>query len=175
MWQNEALQHAIESKPKESCGLLIIKKGKEVYFPCQNLATNPDNQFILSPEDWIEAEDQGEITAVVHSHPYTSARPSEADRVACEKSNLKWWIVQPDSNDWQYCEPCGYKAPLIGRKWVWGVNDCWSLCRDWYAEEFGIELKDWVRPNDPDDFIKTQCLMIVLRRQDLENYYQQKT
>ena len=95
MWQNEALQHAIESKPKESCGLLIIKKGKEVYFPCQNLATNPDNQFILSPEDWIEAEDQGEITAVVHSHPLTSARPSEADRVACEKSNLKWWIVQP--------------------------------------------------------------------------------
>ena len=154
MWQSEALQHAIESKPKESCGLLIIKKGKEVYFPCQNLATNPDNQFILSPEDWIEAEDQGEITAVVHSHPLTSARPSEADRVACEKSNLKWWIVQPDSNDWQYCEPCGYKAPLIGRKWVWGVNDCWSLCRDWYAEELGIELKDWVRPNNPDDFVK---------------------
>ena len=30
MWQNEALQHAIESKPKESCGLVIIKKGKEI-------------------------------------------------------------------------------------------------------------------------------------------------
>ena len=32
MWQSEALQHAIESKPKESCGLLIIKKEKKYIF-----------------------------------------------------------------------------------------------------------------------------------------------
>ncbi len=53
MWQDEALEHAIQADPKESCGLLIVKKGKELYFPCQNLATEPTDQFILSPEDWI--------------------------------------------------------------------------------------------------------------------------
>jgi cell wall-associated NlpC family hydrolase len=28
------------------------------------------------------------------------------------------------------------------------------LCRDYYKEELGIELVDWDRPNDPNDFIK---------------------
>jgi len=154
MWKEKALKHAIEEMPNESCGLLAIKKGKEIYFPCKNLAVDPTDQFILDPDDYANVEDQAEITAIIHSHPVTSPKPSEADKVACEKSGIKWWIVQPDLKVWESFEPCGYKAPLIGRQWVWGVTDCWSLCRDWYKEELGIELIDWIRPNDPEDFIK---------------------
>jgi len=153
-WKDKAVQHAKECLPKESCGLLAIVKGKEVYFPCKNLAFDPTDQFILDGDDWVKAEDQGEIVAVVHSHPVTSPKPSEADKVACEKSNLKWWIVQPNLKQWESYEPCGYKAPLIGRQWVWGVTDCWSLCRDWYNEELGIQLIDWIRPVSSEDFIK---------------------
>tara|TARA_Y100001973_G_scaffold58943_1_gene86788 strand:+ start:452 stop:1159 length:708 start_codon:yes stop_codon:yes gene_type:complete len=153
IWKNKALEHAKQEDPKESCGLLVVIKGKEKYFACKNLAEDPKGMFIIDPKDWASAEDKGEIVGVIHSHPTTSPQLSEADKVSCEKSKLTWYVVQPNLEEWVEYKPCGYKAPLIGRKWVWGVNDCWSLCRDYYKEELGINLRDWDRPTSSEAFI----------------------
>ena len=153
MWKEEALLHAKKEDPKESVGVLLNIKGKEKYFPCRNLSMNNNQCFILDPEDYVKADNLGEIIGIVHSHPITPPEPSEADRVSCEHSNLKWYIVNPKTETWGYCEPCGFKPPLRGRQWVWGLQDCYSLVRDWYKKEKNIELKDWTRPTTPEEFL----------------------
>jgi len=152
-WKDDALVHAKDQNPKESVGLLLNIKGKKRYYPCQNLSITSHQEFILNPEDYVKADNLGDIVGIVHSHPICSPEPSQADRVSCEKSNLPWYIVNPESEEWSYLEPNGYKAPLIGRKWVWGVTDCWSLVVDWYKQEKGIELKDYERNMTPDEFL----------------------
>lgn len=47
----------------------------------------------MSPEDWLRAEMQGEIVALVHSHPGGLPWLSETDRRLQVQSDLPWWLV----------------------------------------------------------------------------------
>ncbi len=151
-WKEAALAHAKEQDPDESCGLLLNIRGKERYYPCRNLSAQSDEYFILDPEDYIKGSNLGTITAIIHSHPNTPPVASQADKMSCEQTKLPWYIVNPKTETWGYYEPCGYKAPLLGRPWVWAVTDCWSLIVDWYKEEKGIQLLDYERPTRIEEF-----------------------
>ena len=153
-WKQDALVHAKDQAPRESCGLLINIGGKEKYYPCKNLSNYSQQCFIIDPEDYAKAEDSGKVLAVIHSHPVTPPVASQADMISCEESGLVWHIVNPKTEQWGFYKPSGYKPPLIGRHWVWGITDCWSLVRDWYKEELKIELRDWDRPTTLEDFNK---------------------
>ena len=151
-WKEAALAHAKEQDPDESCGLLLNIRGKERYHPCRNLSAQSNEYFILDPEDYIKGSNLGEITAIIHSHPDTPPVASQADKMSCEQTKLPWYIVNPKTETWGYYKPCGYKAPLLGRPWVWAVTDCWSLIVDWYKEERGIQLLDYERPTRIEEF-----------------------
>jgi proteasome lid subunit RPN8/RPN11 len=147
--ENEIRAHALEAYPLECCGLVINTGSVLVYKRCRNLAESPKGQFVMCAEDRADAEDMGEIVRLVHSHPQVSARPSEADLVQCEASGLEWTIVHvsrsPDdgtvsTGEMYSFKPSGYVAPLRGRSFHYGVLDCYTLIKDYYKRELGIEL-----------------------------------
>ncbi|MCD0280452.1 C40 family peptidase [Xanthomonas melonis] len=147
--------HVVAEFPREACGLVVSTAVGERYVPCRNTAETTSEHFRLPAEDYAEAEDQGEILALVHSHPNAPATPSDADRVMCELSELTWHIVsvgqvdgKPECGDIQTIEPCGYLAPLVGRQFAHGILDCYTLLRDFYARELGIQLGNYERADD---------------------------
>ena len=151
-WKESALNHAKEQSTKEVCGLISIVKGKTRYFPCKNIADDPTDGFCLSPDDWMKAEDAGELVGVFHSHPDCSPEPSKTDLDSCDYLDLPFYIVNPNTKEWHYMEPTGYKQPLIGRVWEWGKSDCWTLVIDYFAEK-GLTVKNWPRPNKSKDIL----------------------
>lgn len=148
--------HGLEVFPQEACGLIVVVKGKERYIPCRNIAPDPTRDFVLAPEDYAKAEDTGDIVAVAHTHPNASAKASAADMTSCEESGLPWYILSitqdiddpPVVGDWSRIEPCGYVAPLVGRKFVHGVHDCYTIIRDWYKLEREVTLLNFEREDE---------------------------
>ncbi|HEX8586163.1 MAG TPA: Mov34/MPN/PAD-1 family protein [Allosphingosinicella sp.] len=148
--------HAIAEYPRECCGVVVIWKGKYRYIRCHNLAQSGD-QFTMSDEDFTNAADLGEIVAICHSHPNAPPQPSQADLVECENAELyEWHIINVHVNDNGQVEcgamhsfnPSGYAAPLVGRRFHHGTLDCFTLIRDYYATEHGIEIPNFAREDN---------------------------
>ena len=145
--KTQIAEHAGRESLRECCGLILIRKGKQSYFPCRNIAVGTD-QFTIDPEDYANAEEAGDIVAIIHSHVNLSPKPSQADLVSCEASGLPWFIYGHPMRTWEELYPTGYKAPYVGRQWSHGVLDCYAIIRDWFANERGIFLPDFERHDD---------------------------
>lgn len=146
--KQKILDHAKQCYPAECCGLIV----NDDYIPCQNIASN-HNQFEICPKDWAKAEDLGDIQAIVHSHPDGSTQASDLDLHQIELHSLTWVIVSyseldyADKPDFAVYTPCGYQAPLIGRAYHHGWQDCYAIVRDFYQRELNIALPDFYRPD----------------------------
>jgi len=143
----EIRAHAERQFPRESCGLVIVRKGRRRYVPCRNIAEKNEH-FVMHTEDYAAAEDMGAVVMVVHSHPNIPARPSQADLVGCESSGVPWLVISWPTG--VICEfaPSGYVAPLYGRTFSHGVLDCYSFIKDYFAQALSIDLPDFDRPDE---------------------------
>lgn len=132
--------------PREACGLIVRSEGgRLLFYAADNLAAQPEHQFVLDPRAFQLATDLGEVVAIWHSHPNASAHPSMADRAQCEATGLPWVITAWPSGAVVQIEPEGWLAPYVGREFHWGVMDCYTLIQDWYHRELHIELPDFER------------------------------
>ncbi len=137
--------------PREACGLVTVFRGRARLVPCENRAADPLADFEIAPHDFADAEMQGDVVGVIHSHPGTGGAPSPLDAASHAASGLTWWIVglpEPDAPANVVTLPPANELPLLGREFVHGVTDCFALVRDWYWRELGVSIPDFRREDE---------------------------
>lgn len=140
----DIIAHAAKEYPKEACGVIVNKE----YIPCRNVSEDPTRFFSINPIDLVQAESKGAIEAYVHSHPNGIAEPSEPDLVQLNKHNKEWLICGYTPNEYEDVKsfkPNNFKLPLLGRSYFHGLQDCYSLIKDFYYRELNITLNDYER------------------------------
>lgn len=135
--------HVAAEYPNEACGVVIQAGRSQEYMPCRNISETPSDAFTISPEDKLSASEKGEIIMVIHSHPdVVQLIPSELDRVQCDWSGVEWGIMSWPDGDFCTLSP-REDRDYVGRQWVLGFADCWSLIREWYQREHGVVLGEY--------------------------------
>lgn len=145
-------EHATATYPHEACGLIVAAGTKPRFIACKNIAEDPSNYFRLDPHDYINASDEGEIVGVWHTHVNMPATPSEADIAGCNASSVDWFILGASKIDGTMhftpvatLRPGDAEAPYLERVYLFGVQDCYTLVRDYYRREFDITLGEYPR------------------------------
>ena len=106
-WKKDAINHAINCYPEESCGLVAKKNNKELFWKCKNIAHDFKLEaFVVDPEDWMKCEDEvDEIVGIVHNHPDGELQFSETDKISCKELDLTFYLVDLNSKRMIKIEP----------------------------------------------------------------------
>lgn len=140
-------KHAESTYPEECCGLIVKTARHRRYISCENTHEKPTESFRISAESWADAEDAGDILAIVHSHPDAGPHASSEDLKQCHESGLPWVIMSWPSGEHTITTPAD-TPPLLKRPFIHGSWDCYGLVRDWYKQERGIVLPDFERTDN---------------------------
>jgi proteasome lid subunit RPN8/RPN11 len=127
-----------QAYPNECCGFLT-EKG---LMPIANTSEEPLHFAQIDPKSYALAEEEG-ITFMYHSHA-KEPNFSKQDIDACKQLNIPFVLYCVESDKFTTANPQG-GDDYVGRDWVYGINDCYGLVRDWYRQERGIILDDFAR------------------------------
>ena len=150
--EKDIKRFAAEEFPKEACGILTKVGRKVIAIKCTNVSDAPEERFVISSDEYRGLIDSTGVYAIWHTHvndkyPLT---PSETDVAACNATGVDWIIVDvksPEQNskkhifgEFFFIAPKGSDQEYLLRPYIYGVNDCFTLARDYYKNELGISI-----------------------------------
>lgn len=136
--------------PEESCGLIIDNTKT---FRCNNSHEgNKKEHFKIDNREYLAASKTGKITGIYHSHTSFKKEFSILDKTISEEFKLKLVLYHCPDDSFLYYEPNGFNNPYVGKKFKWGKSDCFSLIKNYYRGELGIDLDEEVKDRDKDFF-----------------------
>ena len=136
-------EESLKNLSKESCGLLLKRGSTVVPIPCDNISPNPEVHFIISPLDVMEQSKTGKLVGFYHSHVMPeNLKLSKYDRLVSEKLKLDSLIYSIENDDFLYFSPSKHNPEYIGRPFIIGLYDCFTLAQDYYRYTLNIKIPD---------------------------------
>ena len=102
------IEHSTKSHPNESCAMLLGTYNDQQWNVKEIFLTNnmeqSETNFTISSEDLLHGyklaeEKQLELVGIFHSHPNSSAIPSDTDKKFMEINPVPWVIYSGINND----------------------------------------------------------------------------
>lgn len=148
---SEIKRYVLKQFPDEA---IVVKTHNGLNF-LKNVSPCPTIQFKISDEDAMRMYEEG-IEWVIHSHTkplsqsinYDIRTPSKQDMEQQSIMNVPWGIIGTEgecTTEVLWFGDSIEKPPLLGRLFIHGVQDCYSIIRDWYWFERNIWLNDYPR------------------------------
>ena len=136
---------ALAQYPKECCAF-ILKDGS--FIPLENIHDKPEGNFLIKNSDYIKYSDQ--LACVAHSHTDDDCTPSFTDMCVQVSSSIPWVIAGTNGvvcNRFVVFGNTVIKKDWIGVDFIHGVNDCYSLIRNYFYHHHNALLPDFPRSN----------------------------
>lgn len=140
--------HVLNEYPKEACGYVI----NNIFTPVINTHSDPINNFSFSETISFELTKHKKYL-IVHSHTgnvttHDPRAPSKEDMEGQQNTLQPWGIVH--TNGTEVSEMLIFGPPsqteLLNRPYIPNVYDCFTIARDYFAQNYHIDIGNHSRP-----------------------------
>lgn len=129
--------HSLELPNEEVCGFIL---DDNTVIKARNTSFNKSKNFSIHPEDYINAENSGNIVGIYHSHPSKNNNFSDFDKINAENHNKIYIMYCLKTDTFHEFYPGNYKNKYIGIKFDYKTNNCFTIIKNFYKQELNIEI-----------------------------------
>ena len=154
--KNSIKNLALKKSEEEICGFIYLDKKTYKFdiYPCRNRSDDKKNNFMISPQDYLNCSILGKIIACYHSHVNESIEFSEMDKHNSNLYKVHYILYNIKYDFFNFHKPNEENNPYIGRPFVLGQSDCFTLMKEYALKEESIHIsfpKDLVYPKYLED------------------------
>lgn len=135
LWQNNPfiqLRRLAEAKPDREICAAVFSTGdggtRMELLP--NVHQKPEQAFEVDTDSYLRARQSPDFCALAHSHTADgSARLSKDDLAASDALCVPYFMWHP-TEGFDYYRPKNWRNRIVGRQFIFGLQDCITLVRD---------------------------------------------
>lgn len=138
--KNKIINHSKKQNPLEACGFIVEKNGDLDVIECQNISSDPLNNFKISANEFLAIKHFYNILYLYHSHT-EEENFSIMDKKVSEEAKIDLVLYILNKNEFKhYSSNNSESLKYLGRSIDFQKTNCLDLVKLYYKNELKIDL-----------------------------------